>query len=76
MQCNGMRLNGVREPLRVERRWKPKEGPGRGTRATYVGNTRAWRTSASSVAGLKEATERRFLIFEERIFTSVGVFGM
>ncbi len=53
MQSNGMRLNGAREPLRVERRWKPKEGPGRGTRATYVGNTRAWRSFWNSKKGLK-----------------------
>lgn len=65
----------VREPPRVERRWKPKEGADFRKKpwATYAVCTRAWRTSASSVAGLKEATERRFLKNDDRLDTRVCI---
>ena len=57
MQSNGMRLNVAREPLRVERRWKPKEGS---AAAETVGDL-CWKHK-----GLAE-----FLKFEVRIKISV-----
>ena len=68
---NERRVNEAREPTRVGAKVEAQRGTQRGTWATYAVCTRAWRTSASSVAGSKEATERRFLIHEEGLDPSV-----
>ena len=44
MQSNGMRLIEAREPPASGAKVKAQRGTRRETRATYVGNTRAWRS--------------------------------